>query len=527
MKIKLTYKLFSAFLIMSLMIVVIMVALMQFYSSRNFADYINKMEMARADELVNKLAEEYNKDQGWNQLTKNPRRWVEIIHPQPPVRPRFSPELPGFDKAQRTRWDEGPMPPPPPPPHLFDHPDGEPLKPGGGPPPGPLPPGLPRPELGGSNWPPPPPQHPLMIGPRISLFDVQKQPLAGHARNVEDHQLQAIKVDGNIVGWLGLKKLENLSNPLDVEFAQGQTRAFYLIGGSVLLLATFFSLFLARHLLAPIKRLTEGTQAISSRRFDTRIDVRTGDELGQLAADFNRMAKAMEQYEQLRQQWISDISHELRTPLAILRAEIEALQDGIRESCPENLDSLHAEVLHITKIVQDLHDLSLADAGRLSMKREPVNAGKVLQETLQGFQTRLAGREIQLQEELAGEDKHYLISADADRLKQIFTNVLENSLRYTDSPGILTIWQELKETGLSINFQDSGPGVPEESLEKLFDRLYRVDASRSRLHGGSGLGLAICKSLVQALDGEIKAAPAPSGGLWIEIIFPLGAAANQ
>jgi len=323
------------------------------------------------------------------------------------------------------------------------------------------------------------------------------------------------------VGWLGIRRLEHLSHPLDVEFAQRQVRAFYFLGGSVLLLAIFVSYFLSRHLLAPIKKLMEGTRAIASRQFDTRIEVRSGDELGRLAADFNQMAQAMEKYEQLRQQWISDISHELRTPLSILRAEIEALQDGIRQPNRDTLDSLHGEVLHLGKIVNDLHEISLADAGKLSIKQEPVNPVQVLKETVRGFQTRFAAQGIAVMEELAEEQEPFLIAGDADRLRQIFGNILENTWRYATSPGVLQVWQELKDDRLSLNFLDSGPGVAEESLGRLFDRLYRVDRSRSRKQGGSGLGLAICKSLVEAMQGEITARNSHVGGLWLEILFPL------
>lgn len=496
MKLKLSYKLFAVFLATSLMIVVILVGAMQYYGSQNFADYVNRMEMERLDDLVEELAAEYQRDQGWDRLKNNFPRWHYLMRPRP---------------SRGGLFPVGPPPGPPPGPPGFCWPE---------------PPGFssPPPPWGPEAMPPPPPppgHDPFNPGARISLFDADKQPLVGPARTAPDHLLKAIRVDGQIVGWLGISKLEDLSHPLDVEFARRQTRAFYLVGASVLLLAMVVSVFLSRHLLAPINKLMAGTRALSSRRFDTRIDVAAGDELGRLAADFNRMAQAIEKYEQLRQQWISDISHELRTPLAILRAEIEALQDGIRAPSRETLDSLHGEVLHLNKIVSDLHDISLADAGMLSVRREPVDPGRVLLETLKGFRTRFAAKGLAIHEEPALGQDRLLIAGDADRLKQIFGNILENTWRYAASPGILQIRQETRDGRVSLNFLDSGPGVPEESLDRLFDRLYRVDRSRSRREGGSGLGLAISKSLVEALDGEIKARNAPGGGLWIEVSFPL------
>ncbi|MDD2903084.1 MAG: ATP-binding protein [Syntrophales bacterium] len=494
MRIKLSYKLFATLLLTSLMIVVIMVAVMQYYASRNFADYVHKMEMERLEVLARELAAAYQRDGGWEHLRHNLPYWLEFMRPRPFRGEPFPPEPP--DRFPGRDHHLGLEPPPPPPPWSDNH----------RPPPPP---------------PPPPGQDPFNPGPRISLFDAGKHPLVGRASDTRDHYLQPILVEGKIVGWLGIKKLEQLSHPLDVEFAQRQVRAFYFVGGIVLLVAILVSLILSRHLLAPIKKLMAGTRALSSRRFDTRIEVDSGDELGELAAAFNQMAQAIEKYEQLRQQWISDISHELRTPLSILRAEIEALQDGIRVPDRETLDSLHGEVIHLSKIVNDLHELSLADAGRLSILKEPVDPVEVLKETLRAFGTRFATRGLTIQEEFPAAPDHLLMAGDPDRLKQIFGNLLENAWCYVASPGIVQIRQKVTDGKLSLNFLDSGPGVPAEALGRLFDRLYRVDRSRSRREGGSGLGLAICKSLVEAQGGEIEAREAPSGGLWMEIRFPL------
>jgi two-component system sensor histidine kinase BaeS len=259
---------------------------------------------------------------------------------------------------------------------------------------------------------------------------------------------------------------------------------------------------------------------LSERKFETRVAIASHDELGQLASDFNNMAQALDLYERMRRQWLSDISHELRTPLSILRAEIEAMQDGIREITRDSLESLHAEILYLGKIVNDLHDLSLADSAMLTIKKEPVKPLQSLMSTLKSFETRFKDRDISVQDDLESAQE-FILAGDEDRLKQLFSNILENTLSYADCPGVLKIWHHRGSTELTLNFMDSGPGVPEGSLERLFDRLYRVDGSRNREHGGSGLGLAICKSIVDALGGEIKASNAPGEGLWIKIVFPL------
>ncbi len=339
--------------------------------------------------------------------------------------------------------------------------------------------------------------------------------------SADGYQLKPIQVDGQVVGWLGRGKQQHAMHPLDLEFIKLQSQTLCAIGAVALLLAVVVTFILSRLLLAPVKVLAAGTRALTSRRFDTRIPVPSGDELGQLATDFNAMAHALERYEQMRQQWMADISHELRTPLAILHGEIEAMQDGIRKVTREALDSLHFEVLHLSRIVHDLHDLSLIESQTEDDEPTPVNPLELLAETLKSFSTRFQQRGIDVAVEARTEGHGVAVMADAGRLQQLFSNLLENTLRYADTPGVLRIYHELRSGYVSIAFEDSGPGVPEASLGKLFDRLYRVDKARSRHQGGSGLGLAICKGIVERFGGRIEACNAPSGGLRITILFPV------
>ena len=322
------------------------------------------------------------------------------------------------------------------------------------------------------------------------------------------------------MGWLGLHKEAHLANPMAVNFMENQLERIYVIGTVIILLAALVTFFLSRHLLKPIQRLAEGTRALSSRKFDFRIKVNSSDELGQLSTDFNQMILTLKQYEDMRQQWVSDIAHELRTPLLIISGEIEALMDGIREVNNETLGSLYSETRHLGKIVNDLHDLSLADSGALTIKQEQVDPLTVLNKTIINFKPRFAERNIVINNN--PEDfRPVNIIGDPNRLHQLYSNLLENTLRYTDSPGLLRINPEFNKERLVIIFEDSGPGVPDESLPLLFKRLYRVDSSRNRKFGGSGLGLSICKSIVTAHNGEIRATRGESGGLRIEIEFQL------
>jgi two-component system, OmpR family, sensor histidine kinase BaeS len=176
-------------------------------------------------------------------------------------------------------------------------------------------------------------------------------------------------------------------------------------------------------------------------------------------------------------------------------------------------------VLHVSRIVNELHDLSLIEAQARASEQTIVNPLNILDETLRSFYSRFADRGLSVEVGEIG-TKHVTITADTDRLKQLFSNLLENTLRYAQAPGVLKVDHQLADDGLWLSFEDSGPGVPEEALSRLFDRLYRVDKARSRSHGGSGLGLAICKSIVESFRGRIEAFNAPSGGLRIVINFP-------
>lgn len=508
MQLKFRHKVFLTLLLNSLVIVVCMLLISRYFASRNFENYINKVETARLNALVQVLSQEYQKSRSWAPVLNDLNHWLNFMG-RGPGHP------PGEGIGGR------PPLPPPPLPHMEKKPEpGTPPSFGERfpPPPGPPPEGLfgllPGPPAG-------PPPGPHVREPHIPLFDAEKRPLTGtEPASPDRYQLKPILVDGQVVGWVGMRRRERLTHPLDVEFLRLQSQTFFAIGGVALLLAVLVTMVFSRHLLTPVKKLAEATRALTSRRFDTRIEVRTQDEFGQLATDFNNMAQALERYEQMRRQWMADISHELRTPLAILRGEIEAMQDGVREITGEALESLHFEVLHVTRIVQDLHDLSLIESQTFQTELTEVNPLEVLDETLRSYYPRFEQRGIRIEAD-SGNLRQVAIMADADRLTQLFANILENTLRYVHTPGVLQIFPELKAGLLFLSFEDSGPGVPEEALQRLFDRLYRVDTARSRAQGGSGLGLAICKSIVEGFGGQIEASHASGGGLRITIAFPV------
>ncbi len=366
---------------------------------------------------------------------------------------------------------------------------------------------------------------PLLTDPsglvsRLRLLSADRQLIIGSDYPAQNHIWLPIDAGGQAVAWLTLAPSLLPVEGLAARFRAQQERTLMIIGVLAILVSVLAAFVLTRNLLRPIRRLTEGAHQLTAGAFATRIDVTSTDELGQLAGDFNTLAGTLEANEKARRQWIADISHELRTPLAVLRGEIEALQDGVRDPGPQRLRSLHAEVLSLGKLVDDLYELSLSDIGALSYHKEEINLAGIIRDVVDGFQQRFSEKGIELLFD-AGKTASARVFADAGRLEQLFNNLLENSLRYTDAGGETRIFMEVLKNKVFIHIQDSLPGVPVEMLPKLFERLFRVDDSRSRVNGGAGLGLSICRNIVDAHDGRIEASTSPAGGLWVSIQLPL------
>ncbi len=355
---------------------------------------------------------------------------------------------------------------------------------------------------------------------RIVLLDEAKSPVYGPPTLPRGLALRPLAHNGKTVGYLGMLPPRNVSDARQLRFVQEQKNAFSLIALAVVALAALLSVPLARQMVRRIRDLASATHLLASGRFDTRVSGDSSDELGQLSRDFNTLALTLEKNEAARRQWVADISHELRTPLSVLRGEIEAFQDGVREATPQAIGALHGEVMKLGRLVEDLYELSLSDLGALTYRRTDTDLGRLLRQAIDPYRHEFAGREILLEADVPP-DPPFPAFADPDRLTQLFSNLLENSLKYTDGGGRLKVRIEREGRTATVHFEDSGPGVPASELPRLFDRLYRVEGSRSRATGGAGLGLAICRNIVEAHNGTIAAFPSPMGGLWVKLELPL------
>ena len=351
---------------------------------------------------------------------------------------------------------------------------------------------------------------------RLILLNQEKEVIIG-AKELPENLIQIpINFEEEVVGTLALLPSNKLFESIDLQFADAQRQALYLSGFVALLIAAIISLILTQNISGPIRKLARATRSLISGEFKTRVNITNKDELGKLSRDFNILAKTLDKEAESADKWLADISHELRTPLAILKSELEAIEDGIREFDEETLNSLTHEVKRINTLVNDLYELSLSDLGAMKYQMVETDIKTNIESSIESFRDRYREAEIDIKTNF---DEVGNILGDQHRLTQLFTNLLENTLKYTDGPGSLNI--NMHDTGneIIISFADSAPGVDESTLDKIFDRFYRVELSRSREMGGAGLGLSICSEIVDAHSGSIKAKQSSLGGLEIVVTF--------
>lgn len=483
MKLGLTSRLFLVLLTASALVACGMFVIMHWNIDRGFLRYVNTLDQERLERLAGELERSYATTGSWDFIRDEPRNLLRLMIntlPEGQVRPEHLDRLERrLERRQGRR--ERPEPPPPGLAHFF--------------------------EL------------------RVQLLDSAGNHLAGPPQPLPIEGMITLHDQGQRIGALGLAPQKNLADVHQLRFLKEQKQALTQVAGLTLLVSALLSLPLARRLVRPLRELAAATRRLATGAYTERVPVTSQDELGQLAGDFNLLALTLQQNETTRRQWIADISHELRTPLTVLRGEIEALQDEVRPLTPAALASLHGEALRLGRLVDDLYQLSLSDLGALQYRKESLAPKAILLAALEPLRPLFAAKGIALHEEFAaGADVTLL--ADPQRLHQLFANLLDNALKYTDSPGRLEIRMDRRDANLQIKLCDSAPAVATADLQRLFERLYRVEDSRSRETGGAGLGLAICRNIAVAHQGTLIATPSPLGGLCLTLTLPLPAEAT-
>jgi two-component system sensor histidine kinase BaeS len=436
-------------------------------------DYIERQEASQLEILVPELTELYQQKGSWDFLRGFPWRWKRLIRitRQGDSTGRAEEELPGAERLA-------------------------------------TPPGKHR----------PPARDHRQLRSRLFLLDENKVRVAGAVIMTDEPlPMEAIEVDGALVGWLGFIPVRAALPPEAKRFLHGQARTLMVSLVIALLLAAALGFLLARHLSRPVQQLASAVGALRRGDYSVRAPISTGDEIGALGRDVNQLAETLEKNQTARRRWMADIAHELRTPVAILMGEIEALQDGVRQTDKKSADSLHEEAEQLSRLIDDLQTLALSDAGALDFRLEPVRLSELVKQTGESFRDRLQARGIELDLRIQND---LSIDGDHQRLRQLLQNLLENSCRYVDPKGqvILSLAGAGGKTELSLD--DSGPGLEPDQLSRLFERFYRVEGSRSRAGGGSGLGLSICRNIVEAHQGSISAQSSNLGGLRIQVTLP-------
>jgi len=465
MFLKIRHKLFLAILIANILVVLSIYLLGSWIFSTSFRDYLDASEAIRLAPLAEELAEIY-KERGnwlWAQNRQDPT-WRELIRIYSPKRP-----TPPGKQARRQ-----------------------------------------PPRRDGS---------PLSIRPGMLLQDSNKRLIIGRQANIDKAYWMPIKTQTSTIGYLGFVRRLNIDSELDNIFIDRIKNNFVWLAFGVLLISSLISVPLARRLVKPLENLRHAADKLASGDYQISLKHDSHDEIGQLTHDFNRLAKTLAKNLSARQQWIADISHELRTPVSILQGEIEAVQDGVRVLNLQTIDSLHNEILRLSRLVNDLHELSLSDMGALSYQRETLDLVNLIENVLD--QHRLNFDQEKISITCNSSHDRIEICGDYQRLQQLFTNLAINSHHYTQSPGQLVVDITKSQDKVVVRWSDSAPGVTDSELKQLFDRLYRAEASRNRNSGGSGLGLAICKNIAEASLGSIAAEHASLGGISIVITLPL------
>ncbi len=277
-----------------------------------------------------------------------------------------------------------------------------------------------------------------------------------------------------------------------------------LIAGAIALLLGALLFF---QITAPLRQLTQATNAITHGDLKQRVVIRSHDEFGELGNSFNQMTESLEKAETLRRHMVADAAHELRTPLTVMQANLEGMMDGVLPLEPEQIGSLHEQTLLLNRLVGDLRLLSLAESGELQLERSITSLDLLIHKVVEYIQPQAKQQGVELKLDI--QNGLFPVSVDPDRISQVLNNILANALRYTSSGKTVTIKAEnlyQKNEAVQVSVIDPGPGIEVEDLPYIFDRFYRADKSRTRASGGSGLGLAIVKQLIEAHGGKAEAA---------------------
>jgi signal transduction histidine kinase len=330
------------------------------------------------------------------------------------------------------------------------------------------------------------------------------------------------KQDTNTIGNILQKTVEKVS------LSNNEAWILIAFAFASIIVALFSAILISSRIARPLWAVSKAAQQVAEGEWAARASVhsratRGNSETARLVRNFNTMADSLERLEVERTASIAAIAHELRTPLTVLRGRLEAIRDGVLELDSAESTLLVQQVELLSRLVNDLRTLSLAEAGKLSLQLQTIDLAGLTRSIVSSFEARAGEKSVRL--ELATPDQ-LQVKLDPNRYHQVLGNLLENALRHTPEDGFVRVNLEARELSAELTVRDSGVGIPPEAIEQIFERFYRVDSSRNRASGGSGLGLAIVRAVVEAHGGIILARNAQGGGAEFRVSLPLEGAAQ-
>jgi signal transduction histidine kinase len=330
-----------------------------------------------------------------------------------------------------------------------------------------------------------------------------------------------LEVNHQVVGWILFDDwfLDGPPPPDPQSLFLGRVSQAIIFGAlGATALALVLGILLARNLTRPIRELIAATRVVAKGDLGHQVTVRSKDELGELATSFNQMSADLARASKLRRQMTADIAHDLRTPLSIILGYTEALDDGKMRGTPEIYTVMHNEAQQLSRLVDDLRTLSLADAGELKLMLQEIAPQELLKRTASAHQAQAEQQQINLEVNVAPDLP--IIKVDTERMAQVLHNLISNALQYTPEGGQIVLSATADDHAIYLQVRDTGEGIAPEDLPYIFNRFYRADQSRRQQTGESGLGLAIARSLVEAHGAAISVESTPGQGSVFTLRFP-------
>lgn len=309
----------------------------------------------------------------------------------------------------------------------------------------------------------------------------------------------------------------------EMSFLHSVHESLIWVGLLFIIIGFAASFLLAKSITKPLQALAHGAEEIQKGKLGVHVDINSSDEIGQLADTFNKMSAQLAQMEEIRRKFLADTAHELRTPLAILNGNLENMLTGVSEPTMERLFSMQEEILRLTRLVENIRDLSLAKLHKLPLHKRPTSINQLLLRAVDMFKPLLDEHKLSVNTEFTNELPDVFV--DADRINQVFYNLISNAIRYSPPAGSITLRTSIKKKNkkawLVTECSDNGNGIADKDLPHIFDSFYRGDAARSRADGGTGIGLSLVKYYSEAHDGFAEAANEPTGGAVFSVWLPI------